>query len=299
MMETFRDQDDCIAYLEHLRWQDKPYCSKCEGTNVARKKDYHKSYYQYHCRDCKHAFNVLSGTIFSGTRTPLIKWFAAIALTIRFKKGISSYSLAETLDISQDNAWRMQDKMRQEMYNEMNEMFLDGLSGTCEMDETFANIKTKHPHSTWTGTTMILGVTSREGKVVARRAYDKDGESMQWFAKQYLDLDKSMLITDKWPGYYAMKEIMEHKFVKKNEYGQFVNSRHSNRIEGFWTTVKASLRIFHSIKEERIDRYMAELAFRYNNRDRSREEVFKYFIKYCLFKHQDKSYHLIHNSWML
>ena len=61
--------------------------------------------------------------------------------------------------------------MRQEMYLEMNETLVQGITVTSEMDETFARIKTDYPHSSWTDTVAILGVTSREGKVVARRVF--------------------------------------------------------------------------------------------------------------------------------
>lgn len=295
VMETFRSQEDCIAYLEHLRFNSHPHCTHCMSENVMRSSEK----YRWRCRDCKSSYNVLSGTIFSGTKTPLIKWFLAISLMIKFKKGISSYTLAETLNISQDNAWRMQDKMRQEMYNEMNETLIQGITGTAEMDETYARIKSEYQHSTWTDTVAILGVTSRDGKVVSRRVYSKDNETMQWFASQYLDLNNSILITDQWRGYNRMNEIVEHEFLKRDKYGRFINDIHTNRIESFWAIYKRSLTTYHHYSENRIDQYLAEIAFRYNRRHFSREEVFKYFIKCCLFKHVDMTYHLIHNSWLL
>ncbi len=142
VMETFKSQEDCIAYLEHLRFNSDPYCPLYENSNVTKKKE-HSETGRWQCKRCKSSFNVISGTIFSGTRTPLIKRFLAIALMTQSKKGISSYVLAELLNISQDNAWRIQDKMRQEMYLEMNETLVQGITVTSEMDETFARVKTR------------------------------------------------------------------------------------------------------------------------------------------------------------
>ena len=34
VMEMFPTQQDCIAYLERLRWQGSPECPHCESTHV-------------------------------------------------------------------------------------------------------------------------------------------------------------------------------------------------------------------------------------------------------------------------
>lgn len=38
VMETFKSQEDCIAYLEHLRFNS--YCPLCENSNIAKKKEH-------------------------------------------------------------------------------------------------------------------------------------------------------------------------------------------------------------------------------------------------------------------
>ena len=34
VMEMFPTQEDCIAYLERLRWQGSPECPDCENTQM-------------------------------------------------------------------------------------------------------------------------------------------------------------------------------------------------------------------------------------------------------------------------
>lgn len=66
------------------------------------------------------------------------------------------------------------------MYLEMNKTLVQGITGTSEMDETYARIKTDYPHSSWTNKVAILGVTSRTGKVAARRVFSTNNGTMQW-----------------------------------------------------------------------------------------------------------------------
>lgn len=106
IVSRFKNQQDCIDHLELLRFNDKPYCPLCESYKVARKIEKGRVG-RWNCYNCGSSFNVLSGTIFEKSRTPLIKWFLAISILIDSKKGISSHQLGRYLGITQDNAWRM------------------------------------------------------------------------------------------------------------------------------------------------------------------------------------------------
>lgn len=298
VMEKFKSQEDCIEFLEYLRFNDNPYCPLCNSHNVSRKNPQDATE-RWRCRSCRSSFNVLSGTIFSGTRTPLRIWFLAIVLMTYQKKGISSYALAELLDISQDNAWRIQDKIRQEMYDEVNETLVQAITGIAEMDETYVSIKTEYQHSSWTDKMAILGVTSRTGKVAMRRTYSTNSEAMQWFVSRYLDLNNVTLYTDQYRGYAKMKEIVEHAFVKRR-HGKFIDDIHTNGMESLWTVVKRTFRgTYYHCSEERINNFLAEISFRLNWKHLKREQILKQFLKFCLFKHRDIAYHVINDSWML
>ena len=294
IMEKFKCQEDCIKHLEYLRFNDKPYCPLCEGYIVSRKNENDKIG-RWNCYECRSSFNVLSGTIFSGTRTPLIKWFLAIAIVIASRKGVSSYQLARYLGISQDNAWRMLYKIRLEMLSEMNGIKLRGI---VEADETYASIKTGETSGIGRGSNKlkILGAVEREGSVKAQRVYDVTGDTIKWFMESYLDYEESVLITDQWRAYHIMDDLVEHLIMDKTK----ERYKTTSVIEGFWATVKRSIYgTYHHYKEYNADLYLAEICFRYNNRMFEDEDNVRYFIKHIVFKHSNISYHLVRNGWML
>ena len=294
MMRKFEDQEDCIKHLEYLRFNEKPYCPLCENYNVARKQEKGRIG-RWNCHSCGSSFSVLSGTIFAGTRTPLMKWFIAIAMIVNARKGISSYQLSRHLGISQDNAWRMLHKIRNEMLEELTGLTLKGI---VEADETYASVHTGEEKSTGRGSNKlkILGALEREGNVMARRVYDASGETIKQFMKDYLELENSVLITDKWRGYNVMDKLVEHLVME----GKKERGKTTSVIEAFWAIYKRSLYgIYHHYQEYNADLYLAEICFRYNNRKYEDEDTIDYLMKHCIFKHSNIAYHTIEDGWML
>ncbi len=284
LMTRFKDQSGCIEHLERLRFNDKPYCPHCESHKVARKRE-NGLIGRWNCYDCGSSFNVLSGTIFEKSSTPLIKWFLAIAIVIESKKGISSPQLSRYLGISISCAWRMLNKIRGEMQETMLGI---KLSGIVEADETYANIRDGE-WGTGRGSNKlkILGAVERDGSVVARRIHDVSGETMKWFMMSYLDRPDTLLITDQWSGYNSMHEIVKHSYMTdKRDSG--INT---SIIESVWNIYKRSLYgTHHYYKPENADLYLSELSFRYSNRFFSDSENFDYLIKHSVFKHSNKAY---------
>jgi len=96
----FPTEQDCISYLEKVRWKGKPTCPYCESTNqtpMSKEK-------RYHCNSCNTSFSVTVRTIFHKTKLPLQKWFLAICLILNAKKGISARQLARDLKVNKDTA---------------------------------------------------------------------------------------------------------------------------------------------------------------------------------------------------
>ena len=294
MMRRFESQEDCIEYLEHLRFNRKPYCPLCESNHVARKKEKGRVG-RWNCHSCGSSFSVLSGTIFARTRTPLILWFLAIALVVNARKGISSYQLSRHLGISQDNAWRILHKIRQEMMEELTGISLKGI---VEADETYARIYTGEEQNRGRGSNRlkILGAVEREGNVMARRMADVSGQSIKRFMEAYLEFENSVLITDGWLGYKTLDNLVEHLVMEEEK----EEGKTTSVIEGFWATVKRSLYgIYHHYQWYNADLYLAEICFRYNNRNYDDEDTIDYLMKCCVFKHSDIAYHTIEDAWML
>jgi hypothetical protein len=58
------------------------------------------------CAMCRSETSVTAGTIFAGTRTPLVSWFAAIWYVVNQKQGVSALGLQRVLGLgSYQTAW--------------------------------------------------------------------------------------------------------------------------------------------------------------------------------------------------
>src|SRR4029450_3980014 len=68
------------------------------------------------CRECGHQTTVTAGTLFQGTRTPLMTVFAAAWLVATAEEGVSARQLARALDLgSYETAWTMLHRFRRAM----------------------------------------------------------------------------------------------------------------------------------------------------------------------------------------
>ena len=88
-----------------------------------------------------------------------------------------------------------------------------------------------------------------------------------------------MLITDEYKAYNAVRGSIDHKVINHSE--QFVDGEiHTNTIEGFWPLLKrAWYGQHHHYRTGFIPLYVAEAAFKYNNRKNTL--IFDKFIRGC------------------
>lgn len=101
--KSFPTKEDCIRYIEKIRWSNKPVCPYCGSHRISSM----KREFRYHCNACNVSFSVTVKTLFHNTRIPLQKWFAAIEIFIQNEKIISVRKLAEALNVNKDTAWTM------------------------------------------------------------------------------------------------------------------------------------------------------------------------------------------------
>jgi transposase-like protein len=143
--EKFATDEQCLAYLEQMRWPDgKVRCPVCGCDRISRitrkvsKDTDNKRAQLYQCleKTCKQQFSATSGTIFNDSHLPLHKWFLALALVVDAKKGMSAKQLQQHLGIgSYRTAWYMCHRIRKAI-DVPNEEF-PKLTGVVEMDETY------------------------------------------------------------------------------------------------------------------------------------------------------------------
>ena len=270
VFNQFPDQAACIAHLESIRWPEVALCPLCNSDRVARKQEGQKVG-RWNCHNCTSSFNVLSGTIFQGTRVPLQKWFLAISLMANAKKSLSSCQLARDLDITQQTAWYMQQRIRAAMAGADGEL----LQGIIEADETYLGGKPRHKgdHNKRgrgaSGKTSVVGAVQREGEVRAEVTDDTKGRTVLGFIEQSVDVSESSLITDEYKAYVNAYKLMPHRVISHEE--GYVDpddkTLHTNTIEGFWSLLKrAWYGSHHKYTKGWSPLYVAEACWKYNHR---------------------------------
>jgi transposase-like protein len=129
LLAWFRSDEDCLDYLEWLRWPDGFTCPRCDHAGGWRLGDG-----RIECGGCHRRTSLTAGTIFDKTRTPLTVWFHACWLFATAKDGISAQHLQRALEIgSYQTAWAMLHRLRQVLVRPGR----DRLAGTVEVDETY------------------------------------------------------------------------------------------------------------------------------------------------------------------
>ena len=284
IFSRFPDQESCIEHLEDVRWHDDPWCPHCGCVDVARKVDGDRVG-RWNCYACKSSFNVLSKTIFAKTRVPLQKWFLAIGLVINAKKSLSSCQLARDLEITQPTALYILHRIRAEMATDRGTL----LQGIVEADETYVGGRprkgnrrdddTPSGRGRATAKTPIIGVVERGGNVIARVADDLTGKGVLKFIKSFVDTDSSLLITDEYKAYRALRPIVRHAVINHSvSYADGLT--HTNTIEGFWSLIKrAWYGSHHHYSKRYISLYVAETCWKYNNR--KNDDAFGSFMREC------------------
>ena len=276
LLEKFKNQEECINYLEKVRWKGKPECPYCKHNKAS------KGLGRYWvCLGCGNSYSVTVGTIFHDSKVELKKWFAAIFLILNAKKGISGLQLQRDLGIgSYQTAWRMLRLIRTTMVDDNMRKYFQEI---IEMDETYIGGKPpkfkkdkEFKRGRGTSKQPVIGVMDRIEKKVFCRVADRNEIGQQLTGKQLLDVLEKVAIkrkdlwvmTDEFRSYKPLKRggwnhgVIDHSV-------EFVSGDvHTNTIESFWAILKRGVYgIYHNISAKYMQQYINEFCFRYNNRD--------------------------------
>lgn len=286
IMERFPTQEDCIAYLERLRWQGVPECPHCASTHVRRRNALDTGRIgRWNCHECKSTFKVTQGTFFQGTKIPLQQWFLAIGLMANAKKSLSSCQLARDLGLPQKACWRIMMAIRAEMGKdnvilqgivEADETYIGG-KGRKDYDREDGDGSTPKKRGRGSAKDAILGAVARGGKVVAQLVENVRAETITKFIKKFVNTDETAFYTDQFRAYNDVGEIMKnHETMNRSEPWQ-PDGIHTNTIEGFWSFVKrAWYGSHHHYSTGYTPLYLAEACYKYNYRETN---IFEKFLK--------------------
>lgn len=282
LIQTFPKQEDCIKYLEQIRWENNPVSPFDETSKVYKCKNN-----KYRCKNTGKYFNVCTGTMFEGTKIGLQKWFLAIWLITCHKKGISSLQLSRDLDITQKSAWFMLQRIRACFKIENNNQ----LEGVVEADETFYGGKNINRHKdkkvgkcqgrSFKDKVPVLGLIQRGGKLTAIVVNNTQRATIEPLVRKYVTTSYR-IVTDEWHAYNNLHKYYEHKIVNhaKKEYVNMEDSSiHSNTIEGAWKIFKNSSKgMYNQVSKKHLQFYVDEFVYRYNTRGLTESDKFNWLL---------------------
>jgi transposase-like protein len=291
MTGYFNSEDICRQAIVNSRYDNgKVVCPHCGSHRISVRQDG-----RYRCKDCKHNFSSLVGTIFENTNLPLQKWFIAMYLISSHKKGISSCQLARDIKVSQTTAWNMLHKVRK-LYAQDDS---DALNGTVECDEVYIGGKEKWKHqsmktprtqgrSTKTKTP-VFGMMERteienaKGEkefmsyVKALVVENTTSATLKPVISQFI-ADGSTVYTDELSAYNGLANMGYSHNICNHSGLEFVTEDgevYTNNIEGFWSHFRRMIiGCYHDCSDEHLQAYVDEACFRWNTRKMSESERF-------------------------
>ncbi|MGG1877287.1 IS1595 family transposase [Paenibacillus cisolokensis] len=105
----FQNEQACLEAVIAMKWPNGFVCPRCEHTGCSRLNSRRVPLFE--CGRCKHQTSALVGTIFEGTRLPLLKWFMALDLFL-LPDGISALRLSRAIEVTYKTAWLVLHKIR-------------------------------------------------------------------------------------------------------------------------------------------------------------------------------------------
>ena len=291
-MEFMREFPDDAACLEHL-WRSRfspdgthADCPKCEREGVVFKRYATTQGRQsWTCTACGHHVHPTAGTIFAKSSTSLHLWYYAMYLIASTRVGISAKQLERELGVSYRTAWRMLNKIRNELMKQDGEP----LSGDVEADETAWGGKPRQGDierfrregetdlsgagGRWKQATKktVFGIVERGGRVRASVVPSRGRATLHGEIVRYV-LPGSTVFTDDWAPYAGIDgRGYRHHRIRHSEKVYVSGDVHTQTIEGFFSNLKRGIDgTYHSVSTRWLPSYLNEYVWRYNERNNAR-----------------------------
>lgn len=260
-LEWFSSEDDCVRYLEWVRWPHGFVCPKCSASQGWRTERG-----LWHCKQCGRQTSATAGTVFEDSRKPLRLWFHVMWLLMAQKTGISAKNLCDTYGFgSYQTAWGWLQKLRSVMVR----IGRERLAGGVEVDETYiggteVGVKGRNPLSAKVLVAIAVEFKKeRLGRVRFRCIPDASGESLEAFVTENVE-PGSKVTTDGWQGYAGLKAA-GYGHQRKIASGTAETMPHVHLVASL---LKRWLGATHqgAVTPAHLQAYLDEFAFRFNRR---------------------------------
>jgi len=284
-MREFPDDAACLEHLWRTRWSpdgEHADCPKCEQVRVFKRYATKQGRQSWTCTGCGHHVHPTAGTIFQGSSTSLHLWYYACYLMSSTRCGISAKHLERELGVAYRTAWRMLNKIRNELMKQDGEP----LSGDVEVDETAWGGKPRLGEITgapgqdlssaggrWRHDkkSTVFGMVERGGRVRAEVVESRKAATLQGRVTEHV-LPSSSIFTDEWPSYLGLdRRYRAHYRIRHTEKVYVSGNVHTQTIDGFFSNLKRGIAgTYHSVSGRWLPSYLNEYAFRYNERHNPR-----------------------------
>ena len=260
--QRFSNEEACREYLFQLRWPEGFRCPVCNHSDAWKLKAS-----LFKCTTCAHKTSVIAGTLFEGTRKPLVLWFRVIWWVTSQKNGASALGLQRILGLgSYETAWTWLHKLRRAMVRPGR----DRLSGTIQVDETYIGGEKPGKRGRGAaGKTLVLIAAQEDRKVTGRirlkQIADASAESLEG-AVQEMVKQGAVVKTDAWNGYKGIESLgYSHLIARKTAtIGDSLLPlchREAALIKRWLTGTHQG-----SVSHEHLGYYLDEYTFRFNRR---------------------------------
>jgi transposase-like protein len=209
--KRFSTEEACRDHLFELRWPSGFECPQCGHGKAWKRSDG-----LLECGGCGYKASAKAGTIFEGSRKPLLLWFRAIWWVTSQKNGASALGLQRILGIgSYQTAWMWLHKLRRAMVRPGR----DKLTGTVQVDETYiGGAKPGNRGRGADGKSLVLVVAQEKGKAVGRirlvKINDASSDSLERAVEETV-VPGAKVKTDGWKGYNGLGALgYEHEEVR-------------------------------------------------------------------------------------
>jgi transposase len=280
-VREFPDDETCLRHVWRERFSpdgDHAFCERCEAERVFKRYETAQKRPCWFCQTCGHRIHPLKGTIFERSSTSLQLWFYAFYLITSTRCGVSAKQLERELGVTYKTAWRMFNKIRNQL---MADTDAERLSGDVEVDETFVGGKPRESYrrevarkgwnmqtAYWDRKAVVFGAVERGGRIRASVIPNSRGQTLHAKIGEYV-LPESMIYTDDFTAYKQLgKKGYQHKRINHSARIYVDGDVHTQTIEGFFGLFKNGVRgSYHAVSQKWLQGYLNEYVWRYNRRD--------------------------------
>lgn len=261
--KRFNSEEACREHLFKHKWSSGYVCEKCGCTEYY----FVPTRHIYECKKCSYQATVTSNTVMHRTHTPLVKWFWAIYMAARDKRGISAIGLSKQIDVSYPTAWLVLHKIRKAMEQRDSNY---KLANIVELDDAFfggPGSSGKRGRGS-SKSKVIVGISlTDDGKpqFAKMKVVDAiDGDTVKEMAKENIESGSTI----KSDGYTSYKVLKDSDYKHSPEAVKNVDATEIlHWVHIVISNAKAFINgTYHGLGCKHLQKYLDEYCYRFNRR---------------------------------